>query len=332
MAIDHLIVIGGSAGAVDALQKIVNGLPASLPAAICIVVHLAPESPGLVHKVLERAGSLPAEVAADGRKLEAGRIYVAPVDQHLLVEPNALRLSRGPKENMFRPAVDPLFRSAAQVYGPRVIGVILSGGLDDGTAGLWAVKQLGGMTIVQEPADAMSTGMPQSAIDNVAIDYRVPAAGIPQLLVQLTAMTVQERQAKASPLMEIEIRIAGGANARESGIETVGPPSPFACPECHGTLRELTEGNRTRYRCHTGHAYSPASLSTAIDRAIAESLWNTVRAIDERGRFLLHLAQHPPGETSSADLVARANQAFKDADTIRAVAERRGEVSTPSGT
>ena len=332
MAIDHLIVIGGSAGAIEALQILARGLPADLPAAICIVVHMSRESPGVVHTVLDRAGQLPAELAENGRKIEPGRIYVAPPDHHLLVEPNRLRLTRGPKENLFRPAIDPLFRSAAQVYGPRVIGVVLTGGLDDGTAGLWAIKQLGGVAIAQDPGDAQFPAMPQSAIDNVDIDYQVPVAEIAALLGRLTATTVQERQAKASALMEMEIKIARGDNARDSGVEEFGQPSAFACPECHGTLRQLTEGRHTRFRCHTGHAYSQASLSAAVDIAIADALWNTVRAIDERGRLLLHLAGHQTGEANSAELVKRANEAFADSEKVRAVAERRGEDGETSGT
>src|SRR5687767_3732333 len=158
MAVDRIVVIGASAGGVDALRAIVAALPADFPAPICVVVHTSPQSPSILDQILDRAGPLTAAAACNGERIRPGRIYVAPPDCHLVIEPGVLRVTRGPKENRFRPAVDPLFRSAAQVYGPAATGVVLTGNLDDGTAGLWAIKQLGGISIVQDPADALFPG------------------------------------------------------------------------------------------------------------------------------------------------------------------------------
>jgi two-component system chemotaxis response regulator CheB len=183
----HLVVIGTSAGGIDALRHLASRMPADFPAAIAVVVHTAPQSPGILHDILSRSGPLPATSPTGPERLQPGRIVVAPPDFHLLIEPGRVRITKGPRENRFRPAIDPLFRSAVQIYGPNTIGVILTGNLDDGAAGLWAIKQLGGTAIVQDPDDALFPSMPESAIDRVNIDYVVPLAEIPALLVRLTA-------------------------------------------------------------------------------------------------------------------------------------------------
>jgi two-component system chemotaxis response regulator CheB len=184
---NRLVVMGTSAGGLDALRIIAAALPSDFPAAIAVVMHLAPESPGVLDGILDRAGPLPAVSPDRAERLAAGRIYVARPDHHLIVEPDKVRPLRGPRENRCRPAIDPLFRSAAQVYGPAAIGVILTGHLDDGTAGLWTIKQLGGVAIVQDPAEAPFPGMPLHAIGHVNVDHVVPLAGIAPLLVRLTA-------------------------------------------------------------------------------------------------------------------------------------------------
>jgi two-component system chemotaxis response regulator CheB len=185
MAKRDLIVIGTSSGGVEALRTIVAALPSDFAASLFVVMHSAANSPGLLDKILQRETTLRVEIAQNNQKFKPGHIYVAPPDHHLILEPGIICLSRGPKENRFRPAVDPLFRSAAQTYGPRVVGVILTGGLDDGTAGLWAIKQLGGTTVVQEPAEALAPSMPASALRNVKVDYCVPLVEIGPLLGKL---------------------------------------------------------------------------------------------------------------------------------------------------
>jgi two-component system, chemotaxis family, protein-glutamate methylesterase/glutaminase len=330
VASNRIVVIGASAGGLDALRVVVSGLPSDFATPVCVVVHSAPHAPGLVGDILDRAGSLAAANAADRERLQSGRIHVAPPDMHLVVEPGRLRVTRGPRENGFRPAVDPLFRSVAQVYGPGAIGVVLSGGLDDGTAGLWAIKQLGGIAIVQDPADAMVPDMPHNAMRHVNVDHVVRADEIAPLLVRLTARPVDEHHAAAVPeQLNIEVKIAMEQNPIDAGFEQLGDPSSFACPECHGVLLQLTEGDRMRFRCHTGHAYSIASLLAAIGDGIEDSLWNAIRSLEEgqllMGRMADHVrAHHDPRDADR--LVERADEAKRQSDVLRKLVMTREPV------
>ena len=252
----QIIVIGASAGGIDALRVLASALPTEFSTPICVVLHTAPESPGLLPEILNQAGRLTALSPTNGERLQAGRVYVAPPDRHLVLEPGRVRVTKGPKENRFRPAIDPLFRSAAQVYGPAAIGVILTGSLDDGTAGLWAIKALGGVAIVQDPADALYPSMPRSALQQVKVDHCVPLAQITPLLVTLTATPVET--AERSPVpdhVNVEVNIAKEQHPMDAGLEEIADPSRYACPECHGVLLQLKESGRVRFRCHTGHAY-----------------------------------------------------------------------------
>src|SRR5215203_640683 len=185
-----IVVVGTSAGGVEALRTLVGGLPKHFPGSVFVVMHTAADAPGVLAQILDRSGPLPAINASNHDGIRPGYIYVAPPDFHLLLEPGHVRLSHGPKENRFRPAVDPLFRSAAQHFGPRVVGVILTGSLDDGTSGLWAVKSLGGAAVVQDPDEAFMSSMPQSALEHVEVDYKLPLAEIPGVLARLASMTV----------------------------------------------------------------------------------------------------------------------------------------------
>jgi two-component system, chemotaxis family, protein-glutamate methylesterase/glutaminase len=287
-----IIVIGTSAGGVAALQALVGGLPPDLPAAVFIVLHRPPEGPSLLAEILTHAGALPATQGVDGEVITPGRIYVAPPDHHLLVEPGHVRVSRGPRENRFRPAVDALFRSAAYAYGPRVIGVILTGALDDGTAGLWAVKDRGGIAVVQDPRDAFHASMPESALRYVAVDHCVPLAELAPTLVRLTsAPAPAEGDTPMSEQLTLETRMARGDQAFESRIFEVGRLSPYTCPECHGVLVQLQDGGFTRFRCHTGHAYSLRTLVMDVTQALENSLWNTLRIMQESVLLLRHLAR-----------------------------------------
>lgn len=187
MRTSNIVVVGASAGGVDALRTLVAGLSPEFPLPVCVVVHVSPDSPGLLGEILDRSGPLRAKNACEFQRLRPRCIYVAPPDHHLMVEPGVVRLTRGPRENRFRPAIDPLFRSAAQVYGPAAIGVVLSGDLDDGTAGLWAIKQLGGIAIVQDPGEALFPSMPQSALQYVNVDHCVRLSDMASVLNRLAA-------------------------------------------------------------------------------------------------------------------------------------------------
>lgn len=269
----NLVVVGASAGGIDALRAIAPALPRDFPAALCAVVHVAPDAPGILDRILDRAGPLHAVMVNDEERLREGVLYIARPDHHLIVEPSRLRATRGPKETRFRPAVDPLFRSAAQTYGPRVIGVILTGGLDDGTAGLWAVKQLGGIAVVQDPNDAEAPSMPRNARGLVQVDHCVALSRIPALLVELASQDLIEAGGYNVPeRIRIEVDIAKEIARLDAVVEVFGEPSTYACPECHGVLLRLKEGDRVRFRCHTGHAYSAEALMADMDQAIEESL------------------------------------------------------------
>lgn len=300
-----VIVIGASAGGIEALKTLFAMLPATFPAAIFVVVHLSAESPGLLPVIFEHVSQLPVVQAVDQEPIRAGRVYVAPPDQHLLLEPGWMRLTHGPKENRFRPAIDPLFRSAAYAFGPQVIGIVLSGMLDDGTAGLWAVKDRGGLAVVQEPSDALYPSMPQSAARSVAVDYRLRINEMAAMLAQLVGEPLSEKEEVAmSDALAIETKIALGDNALQSGVLRLGQPSYFTCPECHGVLVQIEEEGIIRFRCHTGHAYSQETLLAEVNEAIELGIWNAVRTMDEKNLLLRQMAQQFANH-ANADLAQR---------------------------
>src|SRR5215208_854742 len=331
-----IIVVGTSAGGIEALRTLVGALPADLAAPVFIVLHTAPDAPGMLADILDRFSKLPVKMAIEGERIRPGRIYVAPPDRHLLLEPNRVRVTRGPKENRFRPAVDPLFRSAAQTYGPRVIGVILTGYLDDGTAGLWTVKQLGGTAIVQDPSDALVPFMPRNALAHVKVDYCLPLEKIAPLLVRLTSEAMEEEGVYQVPKeVEIEVNIAKEQKALDAGVLQLGGPSNYACPECHGVLLQVKEGTLLRFRCHTGHAYSVESLLADIAEKMDDALWNSIRAFEEGELFMRHMAEHlDRAETghSAESFLKRADEAKERAHLMREAAMNGAALKSTSGT
>ncbi len=315
-----IVVVGTSAGGVEALRMLVGGLPADFPGSVFIVMHTAPDSPGILAQILDRAGPLPASNAENSAHIRPGHVYVAPPDRYLLLEPGLVRVTRGPRENRFRPAVDPLFRSAAQVYGPRVVGIILTGGLDDGTSGLWTVKRLGGLAVVQNPDEALIPSMPLSALGQVEVDHMLPVAEMPPLLVRLATTSVAEQGGYEVPEeLDIEVGIAKEDRAPSKEIFKLGAPSIYACPECHGTLLQLKENGRTRFRCHTGHAFSADSLLAEITEKVEATLWSSIRAIDESVMLMRHMAEHV-GESDAGtaeQFLARAGEAERRSEMVR---------------
>jgi len=328
-----IIVVGASTGGIEALKVLVADLPTDLDASVFVVLHTAAHAVGVLPQILEKAGPLRASNATNWQPIERGHIYVAPPDHHLLLErAGYARVTRGPKENRFRPAVDPLFRSAAHAFGPRVIGVILTGWLDDGTAGLWAVKQRGGVAIVQTPEEALAPDMPLNAIKHVEVDHCVALKDIAPLLVRLTRMPADEKELPMIPKeMETELRVAREENALEVGIMEWGEPSSYACPECHGVLAQLKEGSNLRFRCHTGHAYSIDSLLAEFTEKTEETLWSGIRALEE-GVILLngmaaHLREHDQ-RSASETLLAKAKEAQERAELVRKAVMRHEKLST----
>lgn len=291
---DRCIVLGASAGGVQSLSEVVSRLPADLKLPVFVVLHIPPYVASSLPDILNRVGPLNVVHANDGDMIKGGVIYVAPPDHHLLVENKHVAVTKGPKENRFRPSIDALFRSAAYVYGKGAIGVILSGALDDGTSGLWSIKRLGGIAIVQQPDEARFESMPQSALDHVEVDYNLPSTEIGELLGQLADMDIQpaeETPAEIKKLLEIEIKIAVEGGAFQKGIMDLGHLTPFTCPECHGALVKISKEGISRYRCHTGHAYTDNALLEAVMDSSGEMLWQVIRSLEEGVMLIDHMGQ-----------------------------------------
>ncbi|GGK19581.1 chemotaxis protein CheB [Deinococcus malanensis] len=274
----RLIVVGASAGGTQPLIDLATHLPADFPAAICIVTHIPAYTPSHLPEILNRAGPLPATHAQDGEPIRPGHIYCAPAEHHLLTEHGCLLVRKGPKENRARPAVDVLFRSAAYSEGPNAIGVVLSDMLDDGTSGLWSIKHFGGTTVVQDPKDAEHDSMPQSALTRVEVDHVVRVADLAALLDRLARNVPRQAAAVDDATRERtrrEVRIARSDNAFRQGVMEFGKVTPQTCPECGGVLVQISESGFTRYRCHTGHAYTGDTLLVSVTEHIEETLWAT---------------------------------------------------------
>lgn len=278
-----VVVVGASAGGVEALRRLAGSLSADFPAALLVAMHLAPGTPSALSQILARAGPLAAVPAEHGAPLAKGRFQVAPPDHHLLIDDGTLMLSRGPTENGHRPAVNALFRSAAVTTGPRVIGVVLSGALDDGAVGLSSVVERGGLAVVQDPAEALYPGMPENALARVATEHVYPVEVLGKVLDKLVRTPVDDVPvAPASPALLLEDRIA--RDGVRSGAVTPGGPTPasgFHCPDCQGALLEIgfAEG---RYRCRIGHAWSDEALLRAHDVEFERALWTALRSLDEK--------------------------------------------------
>ncbi|GEP03841.1 chemotaxis protein CheB [Methylobacterium oxalidis] len=280
----RIVVVGASAGGVPALQEFVAGLPAGLDAAVFIVLHLDPYARSHLDRILNRCSPLPVGQSRDGQKIRAGQIYVSSPDLHLLVERERVGVKHGPKENRFRPSIDALFRSAAYTHRERVIGIVLSGLLNDGTSGLWSIKQLGGTTIVQDPREATFDDMPRNALEQVEIDHILPVREIGPLVGRLVKQSPGKAREPSEDLverMEAEVAVAASENAFQRGIMRYGELTALTCPECHGALVKITEGPHTRFRCHTGHGFTADALLSGITETAEEALWNAQRALEE---------------------------------------------------
>jgi two-component system chemotaxis response regulator CheB len=299
----NVIVVGASAGGVQALNALAAGLPADLPSPVLVVLHVGSDRSALP-RLLAASGPLPAEHARHEQPMQAGRIHVAPPDHHMMLTGDTIRLNRGPKEHHTRPAVDPLFLSAALSHGPGVIGVVLTGMLDDGTFGLQAVKSCGGTAVVQDPRDAEQPSMPESALRHVDVDHCVPMGGMGTLLASLarTAHAARPSAAVESIQHEHALMLSEG-NAMEH-LVAVATPSPFVCPDCHGGLWEIADSSPPRFRCHTGHGFTMRTLQHALTDASDEAVWSALRALQERSRLVQRMiALH---EAAGASDEARA--------------------------
>ena len=304
----NIVVVGASAGGVEALSRLVKGLPGDFPATILVVIHLPAFVKSSMPQILQRSGLLDASHPNDGELLQPGRIYIAPPNHHLVVDRQAMHLTQDPKENGCRPAIDVLFRTAAASFGQSVIGVVLSGMLDDGTAGLIEIKQRGGIAIVQDPNDAMFSGMPQSAIDYAEVDHILPIADIPSLLVRLCC-SVDSSQPNADPLDANSLTVMTPTQTNHD--DAIGPPSGFICPECGGALWELQKQDFLRFRCRIGHTYSQQTLFAEQFQGLEAALWNAIRLCEGRAALLERLATQAR-QRQSTRLVQRYEEEIDD--------------------
>jgi two-component system chemotaxis response regulator CheB len=326
------VVIGASAGGVAALQTLLGGLPADLPARILVVLHVPPSGVNALASVLARASTLKVRSARNQDRLEPGVVLVAQPDHHLLVVDDSVLLTRGPRENGHRPAIDVLFRSAARALGPRTIAAVLSGALDDGSAGLRAIRARGGVGIVQDPDDAQHPGMPLNAIHAADPDYVVPVAAMPGLLTSLVGEEVRDPAGEDPDLirlMEAEISIAELTGESLHEPHRPGTAAGFACPDCHGSLFTIGEEDFARFRCRVGHAWSLQSLLAEHRAAVEGALWMALRALEEKAALCDDMSKR--ADARGADLSARR---FTDQATdARQAAELvRGLIASGSGT
>lgn len=326
MGSHDIIVIGASAGGIEALTDLFGRLNPNLHAAVFVVLHISPESKSYLPSILSRLGSLPAAHAEDGQEIKYGRAYIAPPNQHMILEDGQVHLTVGPKENGFRPAVDPLFESAARAYGRRVAGVILSGNLYDGSKGLLAIKKAGGIAMVQDPGQAIYPGMPSNAMGFVKVDYVLSAQEIASMLNMLNTSDGQGREGgmqmnelrtdppdESGKVIQDEIETyekSGSHNRR----------SIFTCPDCGGVLWEMRDEQIVHYRCHVGHIYSPEVLLASQDSQVENAFWTAIRALVEKAALANRLAvrARKNGYTEVAEIyLSQARQSEKDAELLR---------------
>lgn len=316
-----VVVVGASAGGVESLQSFLAAVRPDLPAAVLIVLHIPSGGASMLPSILRRVSSLPVAAASGHDDLRRGQVLVAPPDYHLVVLDDHAVLSRGPRESGHRPAVDVLFRSAARACGPRVIGVVLSGALDDGTAGMVTIRQRGGLVLAQSPCDAAYPGMPRSVIEQVGADHVGSAADLGRLVAELAETDEgHSRSAAPSPLLEMEVEMAALDEEALSADDRPGDPSGFSCPDCDGTLFAIEDGGLLRFRCRVGHAWSASALALEQSQAVDRALWMAVRSLEERAalnRQLSDRAGERGNMLSRQRYLERATEAAESAAVVR---------------
>ena len=329
-----IVVIGTSAGGMEALCKLLAQLPENLPAAVFIVQHLSIDSSSefLVRR-MAKSTLLRVKEAENNEVFTTGTVYMVPADRHMLLTNKRILIVKGPRENQFRPAVDPLFRSAAAYHGSRVIGVILTGMMSDGTIGLEAVKRSGGLAVVQDPADAEYPDMPRSAQRSVAVDFVVPLREMGALLYTLTRTPADDSTTVPTDILNeaqiVERIMISGTMSNIESMDTLGPRSNYSCPDCGGALWELKKGQVQRFRCHSGHAYNEESLFNGMNASLEETLWVSLRILEERRTMLTSLAEmeHSKGQSRWAVMQQeRADEMKVHVDRIKEILLSRNSV------
>lgn len=314
-----IIVIGGSSGGTAPLKDILARLPLDMPAAVFVVLHIPARGIGILSTVASAAGRLPVKLAMQGLPIEHGTVYLAAPDHHLLIAEGHLVLGRGPRENMVRPAIDTLFRSAAMAYGPRVIGVVLSGLLSDGAVGLQAIKRCGGLAVVQEPTDALADEMPRRALEVNSVDFCLPGALIGDVLAELAGEEAGQ-MGPVPPDIQLEVRIAAGERIDSEALATIARPAALTCPSCGGVLSAVKPQHSLRFRCQVGHAFTADVLAEEQDSRIDEAMCVALRIVDERLQLVSRMAEsaRASGRTAVAEMYeARAEEYRKYSEVIR---------------
>jgi two-component system chemotaxis response regulator CheB len=320
-----IVVVGASAGGVESLIAFVGALEADLPATILVVLHVPASGASALPRILERAGKLPVEIATPRQELQRGKIVIAPPDRHLVVVDNQLRTSHGPRENGHRPAVDVLFRSAARACGPRVIAVVLSGSLDDGTAGAIAVKERGGIVLAQDPVEAAYPGMPQSVIKHVDVTEVFTAGQLGEEVARLCRTPATATEDIVSPdLVTAEVEVALMLDSASAAVEQPQQSAAFGCPECHGALFKIEDGGLLRFRCRLGHAWSSHGLLLEQAQSLENALWMALRTLEEKATLSSQLAERAAERGSvltSKRFTEQAQEATRSAALVRRLLE-----------
>ncbi|WP_338665171.1 chemotaxis protein CheB [Pararoseomonas sp. SCSIO 73927] len=347
-----VVAIGGSYGSSAVLRRLLGGLPADFPAAVLIATHVPGNSPGYLAEALTGHSRLPVRQAVDGQPIQPGQVIVAAPDRHLLAVDGAVLLGTGPRENMARPAIDPLFRSVALAYGPRAIGLVLTGLLNDGASGLHAIKALGGTALVQHPLDAEADEMPRAALEAVEADavgraedlagMLVAVAGTPVLPPGLapgptsgpTSGSTSGPTSGLEPDLELEVAIAAGRRLGSDQLRRLANPAPLSCPHCHGVLSEMKGGGPLRYRCQIGHAFTAEAVIASQEAGVSDALRIAMRMMEERVELVTRMAKEAreSGRSAVAELYeARAVEYAGYAATLRRAATTDLRSSRPTG-
>ncbi len=315
----NVVVIGASAGGMETLVRLLRNISNDISASIFIVQHVGRNSILQFDHILDQAGPLPVSFGKDGERFKPGHVYLAPPDHHLLISKQSIRITHGPRENRSRPAIDPLFRSAAVFHGTRAIGVVLTGTLDDGTAGLLAIKRCGGIAVVQDPSDALFSEMPDSALEYVNVDYSVDLDSMPDLLLRLSEEQAGPPVTPPNDLVR-EAMMAEAESGDQPDTEALGHLSSFVCPECNGPLWRIDAESHERYRCHTGHAFTARALNDELMDVTERALWVALQNLESRIRMLERLAkdQRNLGRNYSGSMFAdQANELRDHSQIIR---------------
>jgi two-component system chemotaxis response regulator CheB len=326
--LDRVVVIGASAGGVSALTKLISQLPADFPAPILIVMHISADATGnVLLDSLNATSKLKCIHAIDGLKASPSHVYIAPSDHHLLIDKDGkLMVTKGAQENRYRPGIDPLFRSTAVAYGNRAIGVVLTGYLDDGTAGLMAINRCGGICIVQDPADAEYPDMPKNVLSQLKTDYKLPISQMGAALISLLLDKAPKAVKIPSDIIR-EAEIAERVLSDLPSVNSLGVQVPFNCPGCGGVLWQINKGSFLRFRCHTGHSYTAKTLIAEQTKKIEETMWIALRMFEERRNLLTTFSKNQSGAAARFSL-ERANESQIHIDRIREILKSNDKGTT----